>query len=66
MTTSGVVLEIRILSFNLPVSREALEVEHWPACALDRTGHIVYVNSAWDRVAVSANGPLAAEVLGTR
>lgn len=53
------------MNLDLPVSREALEVEHWPAYALDRTGHIVHVNSAWDRVAGAANGPLAAEVLGT-
>ena len=54
------------MEFDLLVSREALEAERWPACALDGEGQIVYVNTAWDRVAGAANGPLAADVLGTR
>lgn len=50
----------------VPISLEALEAEPWPAYVLDRSGQIVAVNAAWDRVAVETNGPVAAAVLGTR
>lgn len=55
-----------MVNHHLPVSREALEAERWPAYFLDPDGRIVYVNHAWDRVACGAKGPLAVEVVGRR
>lgn len=54
------------MDLDLLVSREVLEAEPWPACMLDRSGDIVRVNGAWDRVAGETKGPFAVEVLGTR
>jgi PAS domain-containing protein len=54
------------MTLDLPISRDTLDAEPWPACVLDRSGDIVRVNDAWDRVAAETQGPLGAEVLGTR
>jgi hypothetical protein len=54
------------MDIDLAVSRETLDAEAWPACALGSEGQIVSVNRAWDRVASASGGPLAPEVLGTR
>jgi hypothetical protein len=47
------------------IEPSVLEAEAWPAYVIDRGGHILHVNGAWDRVAADAAGPLAAEVVGT-
>jgi hypothetical protein len=44
---------------------EALEAEPHPAYVVDREGRIAYVNSAWDREALRAHGPLGSDVVQT-
>jgi hypothetical protein len=47
------------------VPRDVIEAELWPAYVLDAAGRIIDVNSAWDREARRAGGPLASAVIGT-
>lgn len=45
---------------------DTLEASEWPAYVLDAEGTIRRVNSAWDREALKAGGPLGRAVTGTR